>query len=322
MSLSGDRIRELRIRHDMTLDDVAKYLGINRQAVYKYEQGIVTNIPLDKIEKMAVLFDTTPDYIAGWSDEEKPLYSPILETMSNQARIISGGVDRMPPEKRVGDSGTSKNGARHYYYTCQAHKARKGCRKKSVRKDWLESFVVDFILDNVLSEEHIEQTADVILRLQEEELQHSPLSAMESEYNETQKKIRNINNAIAAGVWNSSTSAMLKDLEDNAENLRVSIETLRFSQAQLMDKDRILFFLHQFTSGDRSDPLLRRHIIETFVNAVYVYDDHLKLVTNNMEGNQRVPLSDLPPECSDNYDCSVPTVLHPNTRVTIYQIAI
>ena len=100
MSLSGDRIRELRIRHDMTLDDVAKYLGINRQAVYKYEQGIVTNIPLDKIEKMAVLFDTTPDYIAGWSDEEKPLYSPILETMSNQARIISGGVDRMAPEKR------------------------------------------------------------------------------------------------------------------------------------------------------------------------------------------------------------------------------
>ena len=100
MILSGDRIRELRIQHDMTLDDVAKYLGINRQAVYKYEQGIVTNIPLDKIEKMAVLFDTTPDYIAGWSDEEKPLYSPILETMSSQARIISGGVDRMPPEKR------------------------------------------------------------------------------------------------------------------------------------------------------------------------------------------------------------------------------
>ena len=207
----------------------------------------------------------------------------------------------------IGDSGTSKNGARHYYYTCQAHKARKGCQKKSVRKDWLESFVVDFILDNVLSDEHIEQTADVILRLQEEELQHSPLSAMESEYNETQKKIRNINNAIAAGVWNASTSAMLKDLEDNAENLRVSIETLRFSQAQLMDKDRILFFLHQFTSGYRNNPDLRRHIIETFVNAVYLYDDHLKLVTNNTEGNQRVPLSDLPPECSDSYDCSVQT---------------
>ena len=29
----------------------------------------------------------------------------------------------------IGDSGTSRTGARHYYYTCQAHKARKGCDK-------------------------------------------------------------------------------------------------------------------------------------------------------------------------------------------------
>ena len=221
----------------------------------------------------------------------------------------------------IGDSGTSKNGARHYYYTCQAHKARKGCQKKSVRKDWLESFVVDFILDNVLSDEHIEQTADVILRLQEEELQRSPLAAMEAEYYETQKKIRNINNAIAAGVWNASTSAMLKDLEDNAENLRSSIDVMKFSQSQLMDKDRILFFLHQFTTGDRTDPLLRQHIIETFVNAVYVYDDHLKVVINNLEGNQRLPLESLP-ECSDNDASGVPIVTHPNTKVTVYRIAI
>lgn len=105
MSLSGDRIRELRLQNDMTLDDVAKYLGINRQAVYKYEQGIVTNIPLDKIEKMATLFHTTPDYIAGWTEEEKekrPLNLQIFNNTvsSSEARIISGGVDRMPPEKR------------------------------------------------------------------------------------------------------------------------------------------------------------------------------------------------------------------------------
>lgn len=98
MSLSGDRIRELRIQHDMTLDDVAKYLGINRQAVYKYEQGIVTNIPLDKIEKMATLFGTTPDYIAGWTeDQPQPVSYPIA---TDEARIISGGIDKLPKEQR------------------------------------------------------------------------------------------------------------------------------------------------------------------------------------------------------------------------------
>jgi len=222
----------------------------------------------------------------------------------------------------IGDSGTSKDGTRHFYYTCQARKARKGCTKKSVKKEYLESRVVDFVLDYVLSDEQIEKTADAVMALQAEEMKSSPLAAMEAEYRETVKKIDNINDAIAAGIWNSSTSAKLKELEDAAETLRQSVEMLRYSQAQLLDRDRVLFFLHQFTKGDRSDPLLRRHIIETFINAVYVFDDHLKIVINNCENNERFPLEDLPDECSDNNTSGVPAVLHPNTRITIYRIAV
>lgn len=220
----------------------------------------------------------------------------------------------------IGDSGTSKDGTRHHYYTCQSRKARKSCDKKSVQKDRLESAVVDFVLDHVLSDPQIEKTADAVMALQAEELKSSPLAAMESEYAEINKQIENINNAIAAGVWSSSTVTKLKELESSAETLRVSCETLRFSQSQLMDRDRVLFFLRRFTKGDRSDPLLRRHVIETFVNAVYVFDDHLKLVINNCEGNERIPLRDLP-ECSDKLDSGVPTVIHPNTRITIFRIA-
>ena len=222
----------------------------------------------------------------------------------------------------IGDSGTSKDGTRHYYYSCQARKARKGCTKKSVQKQYLESAVVDFVLDHVLSEPQIEKTADAVMALQAEELKSSPLAAMEAERAEVLKQIDNINNAIAAGVWSSSTVEKLKELESSAESLRISCETLRFSQSQLLDRDRVLFFLRRFTKGDRSDPLLRRHIIETFVNAVYVFDDHLKLVINNCEGNQRVPLADLPPDCSDNDNNGVLIVTYPNTRVTVYRIAV
>ena len=222
----------------------------------------------------------------------------------------------------VGDSGTSKTGKRHYYYSCINRKHRKACDKKSVSKSVLEETVISFILDHVLSDDQINRTADAVMALQAEELKSSPLAAMESEYRDIIRKIDNINNAIAAGIWNTSTSAKLQSLEDSAENLRVSIETLKYSQSQLLDRDRVLFFLHQFTKRDRSDPLLRQHIIDTFVNAVYVYDDHLTVVINNGDGNQRVPLSDLPPEGSDmthlvNFLC-----YYPNTRVTIFRIAI
>ena len=221
----------------------------------------------------------------------------------------------------IGDSGTGKNGTRHYYYTCQSRKARKGCDKKSIQKDALEDHVVSFVLDVALSDPQIEKTADAVIQLQEEELKHSPLSAMEAEYEETKKKIQNINNAIAAGIWNTSTSAMLKELETAAEDLRISCETLRYSQTQLMDRDRVIFFLRQFSKGDRNDPHFRRHVIETFVNAVFVFDDHLKIVINNCEGNQTLRPPDLP-DSSDNDKNGVLFVTHPNTKVTVYRIAV
>lgn len=222
----------------------------------------------------------------------------------------------------VGDSGTSKTGARHYYYSCIHRKKDRACTKKSVSKDRLEESVVSFILDHVLSDAEIGRIADAVMALQSEELQSSPLAAMEAEHREITAKIRNINNAIAAGIWNSSTGVMLKELEDAAESLRVSIETLRYSQAQLVDRDRVLFFLHRFTKGDRNDPLFLRTVIETFVNAVYVYDDHLKIIINNVEGNDRIPFADLPPDGSDSDDSGLPSVSRPNSRITIYRIAV
>ena len=181
--------------------------------------------------------------------------------------------------------------------------------------------MISFVLDHVLSDAEISKIADAVMKLQAAEVKTSPLAAMEAEHADILKKIDNINNAIAAGIWNSSTSVKLKELEDAAETLRVSVETLRYSQAQLLDRDRVLFFLHQFQKGDRSDPLLRRRIIETFINAVYVFDDHLKIIINNVEGNEKIPLTDLP-ECSDSDNSGLPTVSRPNPRITIYRIAI
>ena len=99
MNTTGNRIRELRIKNKLTLDDVARHLDVGRQAIYKYEQGTVTNIPLENLEKMAALFGTTPGYLAGWTEEPPDDYVPD-QPLTKESRIISGGIDRMPPEKR------------------------------------------------------------------------------------------------------------------------------------------------------------------------------------------------------------------------------
>ena len=207
----------------------------------------------------------------------------------------------------IGDSGTSKTGATHYYYTCQGHKSRKGCNKKSVRKEYLEDTVLHFLVSQCLTGPESEKIADAIITAQKEEQKKSPLAALERELADTNKKINNINAAIASGVWNSSTSVYLKSLEDAAADLRQSIETARFMQAQLLSRDVILFHLGKMSKYDLSDPRRRKQLIDTFVNAVYVYDGYLRIAINCVEGNERMPLSDLEsldlppaPPCSDS----------------------
>lgn len=98
MSTPGERIRDMRLRLNLTLDDVAKYLGIGRQAVYKYEHGTVTNIPLDKIEQMAELFGTTPGYLSCWSDNPNtsvPLNLRLFGPQNQPDPDISAVVEMM-----------------------------------------------------------------------------------------------------------------------------------------------------------------------------------------------------------------------------------
>ena len=52
----------------------------------------------------------------------------------------------------VGESGTSRTGVVHYYYKCVNAKRGKTCDKKTVQKDWIESFVVDYTMKTTLAD--------------------------------------------------------------------------------------------------------------------------------------------------------------------------
>ena len=64
----GKRIKLARESLKLTQSDIAKKVGVATQTIFKYENEIVTNIPLDKLEKIADALNTTPAYLMGWTD--------------------------------------------------------------------------------------------------------------------------------------------------------------------------------------------------------------------------------------------------------------
>jgi transcriptional regulator with XRE-family HTH domain len=67
----GERIKHLRQKYNFTLEEVGKKISVSKQTLYKYENGIITNIPSDKIEMLSVIFHVSPSYIMGWDSSIK-----------------------------------------------------------------------------------------------------------------------------------------------------------------------------------------------------------------------------------------------------------
>lgn len=70
----GSKIKELRLKQQLTQTDLAKKIGVATQTIFKYENEIVTNIPSDKIEKIAEVLNTTPAYLMGWEEDPENIY--------------------------------------------------------------------------------------------------------------------------------------------------------------------------------------------------------------------------------------------------------
>ena len=64
----GERIKKLRKSMGFSQVEFADRIGVSKQTLYKYENDIVTNIPSDKIEMIAIECHSSPTYIMGWDD--------------------------------------------------------------------------------------------------------------------------------------------------------------------------------------------------------------------------------------------------------------
>lgn len=67
---TGERIRQLRIEHQMTQEELGAKVGVQKAAIYKYENGLVVNLKRSILEKLALVLDTTPTYLMGMEDAE------------------------------------------------------------------------------------------------------------------------------------------------------------------------------------------------------------------------------------------------------------
>ena len=88
----GNRIKDARIRKGLSQEELAKAINSTKQAIYKYENEIVTNIPMDKVEKLALILGTTPAYLMGWEEPIEELKIDNIFRIEKRSIPLLGNV--------------------------------------------------------------------------------------------------------------------------------------------------------------------------------------------------------------------------------------
>lgn len=67
----GKRIHDKREESGLSREDLASWLGVTRQAVYKWERGLVKNIDRDYINRMAARWHCDPEWLMHMDGTKK-----------------------------------------------------------------------------------------------------------------------------------------------------------------------------------------------------------------------------------------------------------
>lgn len=189
----------------------------------------------------------------------------------------------------TGEIGTGRKDKKYRYYRCNRSKQHQ-CDKKTIRKDLLEERVIDEILSLISDDEVVKELAERLYEMQEND--SIATNSLQAQLAEVEKKLKNLAEAIAQGMFSSTTKKMLDELEDQKSNLESEL-----CQAQIknpvLTQEQIEFALCNLRKIDISTKEGKQRLIDTFVNSIYLYDDHFVITFNYKSQAKTVTFEEL-----------------------------
>ena len=191
--------------------------------------------------------------------------------------ILSGLAYCECGEPLVGDMCTSKTGAQHRYYMCRSARKKRGCGSGRVRKEVLEDAVVRATVEDMLTDEVIEQICAGIMEYQDAEF--DPVDGYREQLKEVKRRKKNILDSMENAPGSRSLAERLTALEAEEDELTLKIANANIKHPRLTE-EQVRVLLKRYQRMDVSDPDVRRELVRTFVARVEIKKDAVLLLYN------------------------------------------
>jgi hypothetical protein len=104
--------------------------------------------------------------------------------------------------------------------------------------------------------------------------------------------IQNLLNAIQQVILTPSTKARLEKLETNKEDLEIKIASENLIRPKV-DAEFVIFWLHGFRKLDVRQQAYKKMLIDTVINAIYLYDNQIIITFNYKDGAKTITFDNI-----------------------------
>ena len=91
----GEKIKIARDNAGLTQEELGKKCGTTKQTIFKYETGVVTNIPIDRLELIAEAVGVSAASLLGWESKQPT----VSDGLSDLDREIIERLTLLTPEE-------------------------------------------------------------------------------------------------------------------------------------------------------------------------------------------------------------------------------
>ena len=88
-----ERIKERRLKLEMSYQDLSDATGISKSTLQRYETGYIKKVPINQIEILAKALHTTPSYLMGWDNTVTA--APSVPLTPRDERQIAADLEKM-----------------------------------------------------------------------------------------------------------------------------------------------------------------------------------------------------------------------------------
>ncbi|OAA90822.1 recombinase family protein [Clostridium coskatii] len=167
-------------------------------------------------------------------------------------------------------------------YECSTRKRNHTCNAKSINKEFVEDAVINQLIHDLFTPKAMDNIIDKILNYagtQSTQIK-SDIKQFENELNSIQLQIDNIVNAIANGMFHPSMKEKMDNLEFRKSKISMELEEAkRQEKTNLPSRELIKAYIQKDADIKEKSPGEQKHIIQTYVKKVIVYEDTIETNT-------------------------------------------